>query len=81
MFIDIDLMTKESTALSVGSLNFAVSNCSVKYWKHHLRVYASDITLKDENVTDINKKADTLFAPSEEVGLFSRMWDNAITYR
>ena len=38
-----------------------------------MRVYASVIILKRENVTSINKKAVTMFAPSEEVGLVSRM--------
>ena len=36
-------------------------------------MYASDITLKDENVTSINKKAESFFAPREEAGLVSRM--------
>ena len=38
-----------------------------------MRVYASDITLKRENVPSINKKAVTMFAPSEEFVLVSRM--------
>jgi hypothetical protein len=75
MFIYIDLMTKGSTALNIRvcSLNSAVRYCSFKYGKHQLRVYVSDITLKDENITIINKKAENLFAPSEEFVLVSRM--------
>jgi len=75
MFIYIDLMNKGSTALNtrICSLNSAISYCSFKFGKYHLRVYASVIILKRENVTSINKKAVTMFAPSEEVGLVSRM--------
>jgi hypothetical protein len=66
-------MTKDSTALNICSLNSAISYCSFKYGKHQLRICASDITLKDKNVTSINNKAEALFSPSEETGLISRM--------
>jgi hypothetical protein len=66
-------MTKDSTALNICALNSAISYCSFKYGKRQLRICASDITLKDENVTGINKKAENFFAPSEEAGFISRM--------
>jgi len=73
MFIYTDLMNKFSTVLNICSLNSALCYCSFKHGKHQLRVYASDITLKRENVPSINKKAVTMFAPSEEFVLVSRM--------
>jgi hypothetical protein len=57
MFIYIDLTTKDSKALNICSLNSAISYCRFKYGKHQLRVNASDIALKDVNVTTIKKKA------------------------
>jgi len=66
-------MTQDTTALNVCSLNATIRYCSFKYGKYHLRVYSSDITFKDEKVTSINKKVETLFAPSEEAGIISRM--------
>jgi hypothetical protein len=68
-------MNEFITALNiyVPSWNSALSYSSFKYGKYQLRVYASDIILKDENVTSINKKAITMFAPSEEFVLVSRM--------
>jgi len=73
MLIYIDLKNKDSTALNVCSLNSAISYCRFKYGKHQLRVYPSDITLKDGNVTSINKKAETLNTPCEESVLVSSM--------
>jgi len=73
IFIYIDLMTKASMSLNIYYLNSATSYCGFKYGKQQLRIYACDVTLKDENVTSTNKKAENLFAPSEEVGLVSRM--------
>ena len=66
-------MTKDNKALNTCSSNSAISYCSFKYGNHQLLVYSSDITLKDENVTSINKKAENFLAPSEEVGLVSRI--------
>jgi hypothetical protein len=66
-------MTRDSMAMSKCSVNFAISYCRFKYGKNLLRFYASDITLKGENVTTVNKKAVTMFLPSEEVGLIIGM--------
>jgi len=66
-------MTKGITGLNVCTLNSAIGYCSFKYGKHQLCVYASDITLKDENLTSINKKAENLNAPCEESVLVSSM--------
>jgi len=60
-------------ALKVCPLNSATSYCSFIYGKYQLRVYDSHITVKDENVTSINKKAANLNAPCEESVLESRM--------
>ena len=66
-------MTRDSMALRKCYVNFAISYCRFKYGKNLLRFYASDITLEGENVTTVNRKAVTMFAPSEEAGLISRM--------
>jgi len=44
-------MTKTSMVLNIYSLNSATSYFGFKYGNHQLLVYASDVTLKDENVT------------------------------
>jgi len=66
-------MTKGITAVNVCTLNSAISYWRLKYGQYQLRVYASDNNLKDESVTSINKKAETLNAPYEEFVLVSNM--------
>jgi len=63
-------MTRDSTALTICSLNSAASYCSFKDGKLQLLVYASDISVKDKNVTRKNKKPCLRL---EETGLVRRM--------
>jgi hypothetical protein len=75
MFIYIDRIITHSTAqnIHICSLNSAVRYCNFKCGIFQMRVYAIVIILKGKNVTNINKKAENLFAPSEGFGLVSRM--------